>query len=228
MNLIPTLQEFSISLNFKDMILPLRLDCLKEERVIPKDWTISYLSLDTEPIKQIRFSNGISIVGRPNLLTFIEPIKINSSGMMKLPQIVNRYISVTSKAPYVSVIFNINIFVGFDPDNQKGSHEYITNFISHSQHHDIIGELEKVNIQLVYKIGLRQLILNISEVRLELPNKQTIPSILFSGKSSYKIKGSTTAEKLIHLTQVIDISDKEFEACRELVIKNFLDPRAKA
>ena len=153
MNPTPTLQEFAISLNFTGTILPLSIDSLTAEGIILQDWTVSHLSLPTDPIKQIRFSNGISIVSRPNLLTFIEPIKVNSSEMVRLPKIVSRYINVTPEAAYVNIIFDTNIFVGFAPDNPKSAYEYIKNLLSTQQHRDIVGELEKVNIQLAYKMG---------------------------------------------------------------------------
>lgn len=219
---ILTLQELAISLTTAKWqnSTPLTLAYLKERCIIPEDWIISRPPVHTEQVTQIAFTNGVSLISRPDSITFLEPLK--SSEEIRVATIAHDYSKSLPEADYQEVVIDIRSFVTFEDSDDRTAYEYIKTLLSSGDWLESNQEPVRVNINLTYTLDQRQLILSISEVRLQLLVNQMIPSVLFSGRFSYKIKGTTASERLQNLAQVIGYWERDLESYREIVNKGFL------
>lgn len=223
MKQIIVLQELAISLIVAERqnSNPLILGSLKERGIVPEDWILSRPIVSVEQVNQIAFTNGISLIIRPDSTTFLEPLRIDSSERVRVAKVACSYAENFPEANYLEVIIDIRSFVAFECNSDRAAYDYIKTLLSPHKWLESNQDPVKINISLTYNLEQRQLILSISETILELPSNQAISAVLFSGRFSYKIKGTTTLNKLENLKKIISCLEEDLESYREIVDKNF-------
>jgi hypothetical protein len=216
---ILTLQEIAISLVSKERQEELNFTNLKERGIIPDDWMISRSPSYSDGTSQMIFNNGLQIIIRSNTLTFLEPLKINSSDL-RISKATTRYIEAF-KADYQEVFIDVRSFVTFEDGDTKSAYEYIKKILSFKYRLQSSLDPSQINLSLIYDLDECQLNLKISEAKLDLPGGQVIPAVLISFKFLYRVAGHSSLERLNHLSYAINQSSKNLQIHREFLHSNF-------
>jgi hypothetical protein len=216
---ILTLQEIAISLISIEKQGLLDLADLKQKEIIPSDWCISRSPSCSEGTSQMIFSNGLQIITNPNVLTFLEPLKINSSEL-RIPRITENYIKVF-EGKYREAFTEVRSFITFEYGNTKSAHDYIKKLLSFDCQLSANLPPLQIELNLVYNLEDCRLTLKITETKLDLPGGQVIPAVLVSCKFLYGAVVGTSLRELSNLSHAVNQSNRSLEVHRQFLYKNF-------
>ncbi|HBL10815.1 MAG TPA: hypothetical protein DD379_05310 [Cyanobacteria bacterium UBA11162] len=228
MNQTLDIQEFSIVLVARNhnptLVTP---DFLRGSGVIPEDWELARPPALSTQTTQIIFKNGIKIEAQAGTISFSQAINPQSLNTIELPSLARRYSMTLPNLAYQGVGINPRRFVTFR-DGADQAHQYITETIlaRGSWQHFGIAPIQ-AGINLVYTLERCQLRLAINEARLQMPDAEAIPAVLFVGNFNYRVIGEAADERLKFLHQAIDNWQVDLETYRELIEHKFL-VRAKS
>ncbi|HEY9610682.1 hypothetical protein [Allocoleopsis sp.] len=217
------IQDFSIVLAARDhnptMINP---DFLRGSGVIPGDWELARPPVMSSQAVQIIFKNGIKIEAQPGSINFSQGIDTDSFKNIELPSLARRYAVTLPNLAYGGVGINPRRFVTFG-DRTEQAHQYITETILARGSWQNFGTAPmQAGINLVYTLERCQLRIGISEARLQIPDREAIPAILFAGNFHYELTGESAEERLKHLHQALDNWQSDFATYQELIDGKFL------
>jgi hypothetical protein len=126
---------------------------------------------------------------------------------------------------YSGLGINPRRFVTFS-DRREQAHQYITETIlSRGSWQDFGTAPVQAGINLVYTLEHCQLRLNINEARLQMPDTEAIPAVLFAGNFHYELTGESAEERLQHLHQALENWQSDFATYQELIDGKFLAGR---
>ncbi len=224
MNSTLAIQELAIVVAAKNhnptLLTP---DFLKYSGIVPADWELARTPLLSSQVAQVAFTNGISLIAQPNAITFVESLSGKASEEVKISEIARKYVETLPNIAYQSVSIHPRSFLTFEEKQEDAACNYIAStLLSSSSWQDFgIGSV-KAAVNLVYTLVGRQLNLTVNEVRLQLPEQEPVPAVLFSGNFAYEIAGDTESERLHHLYQLLENWLTDLETYRELVLQQML------
>lgn len=198
-------------------------DFLKYSGIVPAEWELARSPLLTSQVAQVAFTNGISIVAQPGTVTFSEALEAKSTEDVKIQEIARKYVQTLPHVDYQAVGINPRSFLTFEDEEEDAARQYITStLLSPGAWQELGTASMTAALNLVYPLEGRQLNLVVNEVRLQLPEQQPIPAVLFSGNFSYYMAGNTESERLTHLFQLLENWLTDLETYRELVNQRLL------
>lgn len=220
------LQDFSIVLAARDnnptMINP---DFLRGSGVIPGEWELARPPVVSSQAVQIIFKNGINIEAQPGSINFSQGIDTETVNSIELPSLARRYSVTLPNLAYRGVGINPRRFVTFG-DRPEQAHQYITETILSRDSWQYFGTaLMQAGINLVYTLEHCQLRIGISEARLQIPDREAIPAVLFAGNFHYELTGESAEKRLQQLHQALENWQSDFATYQELIDGKFLAGR---
>lgn len=220
------IQDFSIVLAAKDhnptMANP---NFLRASGVVPGEWELARPPVVSSQTVQIIFKNGIKLEAQPGTISFSQGIDTNTFKNIELPSLARRYSVTLSNLAYRGVGINPRRFVTFG-DRPEQAHQYITETIlSRGSWQDFGTAPMQAGINLVYSLEHCQLRLGINEAKLQMPDTEAIPAILFAGNFHYELTGESAEERLQHLHQALDNWQSDFATYQKLIDGKFLAGR---
>lgn len=217
------IQELSISISAQKLNpTMLSEDFLKASGIIPSDWDLNKQPVLNPNYAQVSFENGISIVTQPRTITFIEMLGTKNLKEIQLPQLVHRYVEKLPLAEYQGLSISPKSIVPLSGGNDA-ARKYITEtLLSPGPWQDFGQAPVQAGLNLLYQLEQCQLNLTINEARLQLPDKRSLPALLFSGSFNYEIPSNTEQERVNKLNQAVDKWEANLEDFREIVNQRFL------
>ncbi|HAG80644.1 MAG TPA: hypothetical protein DCL61_05620 [Cyanobacteria bacterium UBA12227] len=223
MNQTLDIQDFSIVLAARNhnptLVTP---DFLRGSGVVPGDWELARPPALSPQATQIIFKNGIKIEAQVGTISFSQGINTPNFEDLELPGMARRYATTLPNLEYRGVGINPRRFVAFG-DGSDQAHKYITETIlSHGSWQEFGTASIQATINLIYTLEHCQLRLGINEARLQSPDRDAIPAVVFTGNFHYDVAGESAEERLKLLHQILDNSQKDFLTYRELIDSKFL------
>lgn len=224
MNQAVDIQDFSIVLAARShnpaLLTP---DFLRGSGVVPGEWELARPPVVSSQAAQIIFTNGIKIEAQAGTISFFQGM--DSQDWFKnieIPSIARRYAATLPNLDYQGVGINPRRFVTFE-DRAENAHQYLTEMLlSRGSWQDFGIAPLQVGMNLVYTLERCQLRLNINEVRLQFPDREAVPALLFAGNFTYGIAGDSAEGRLKHLHQVIENWQSDVATYQELIDCRFL------
>ncbi len=103
-----SLQEFAIVIVAKSHNPSiLNPDFLAHNKIVPKNWELAESPISTEPLAQVKYVQGVSIVAQFEKLIFSEIVGSKSPGNFRVPNIAKKYTEVLPHVDYTAVGINI-------------------------------------------------------------------------------------------------------------------------
>ena len=219
------IEEISIIIAAKDLTpTMMSQDFLKFSGIIPKEWELAQQPVLNPNYAQLNFTSGININAQPRTITISQSLGNKKLEELDVAAVASKYIEKLPHAEYMGLSCSPKILIPF-PTAPETVRNYITGTLLGSGSWKKIGRAPiQAGINLMYILDRCQLTMNISEARLQQPQKQPITAILFSGNFNYNINPQD--EKSDRVTQIsgyIENWKSDFEEFRKIVNEKFLD-----
>jgi hypothetical protein len=214
-------QEVSIVVAAQQSPALLREDMLKLSGVIPNDWQLSRPPLNSEQMSQLLFTNGCSLAAQPDRLMFLEVMGPKDPEQVQIGAIAYKYIQTLKAATYRAVGINFRSYVAY-PDSPTAADEYICQrLLQPGSWQQWQGKPAQAGLNLLYELERCQLTLAINSATIQQA-ETPLPILLFSGNFNYEISSQPSDRHLPTMGAIIDNWITDFDAFRDLLLKEFL------
>ena len=216
------IEELSLIIAAQDLTpTMMSLDFLKFSGIIPKEWELSQQPVCNPNYAQLNFTNGLGITAQPRTVTISESLGSKSLEELSIATVANNYIAKLPHAEYVGFSISPKILIPF-PNAPETARQFISGSLLGSGTWKNLGRVPvQAAISLMYVLERCQLTLNVSEARLQQPDKSAITAMLFAGNFSYSI--NTTGERLEQMQNCLNNWQSDLLEFREIVNQKFLD-----
>jgi hypothetical protein len=217
------IQELSIVIAVKGLNPTiLNPDFLTYSGIVPTEWELARPPVLSTRFTQIIFQGGITIAAQPGSITFSESLNTKKVNEITVATLAHKYVETMPNAEYQAVSISPKRIVTFD-DQVNGAHKYITETLLSSGSWQQIGNTPvQASVNLGYSFDHCRFVLNITENRLQLPDGEPIPAILFAGNFNYEINAEDVAARTNQLSQAIGNWQADLETYRNLLGTKFL------
>jgi len=227
------IEEISIIIAAQDLTpTMMSQDFLKFSGIIPKEWELAQQPVLNPNFAQLNFTNGVNINAQPRTITISESLGDKKLAALNVATVAGKYLEKLPHAEYVGLSCSPKILIPF-PTAPGTVRKYITQTLLGSGSWKNIGKAPvQAGINLMYLLDRCQLTMNISEARLQQPQKQPITAILFSGNFNYNVspkdeKADQTnpqpGDRLTQVNSFLENWSTDFEEFRTIVHQKFLD-----
>ncbi len=219
------IEEISIIIAAQDLTpTMLSQDFLKFSGIIPKEWELSQQPVLNPNFAKLNFTNGININAQPGTITLSESLGNKQLEQLNLAAVASKYIEKLPHAEYMGLSCSPKILIPFPTAPQTVRH-YITGTLLGSGPWKKIGRVPvQAGINLMYILDRCQLTMNISEARLQQPQKQPITAILFAGNFNYNVNPKDNqSDRLTQINTFLQNWKTDFEEFRTIVSQKFLE-----
>ncbi len=197
----------------------LTVDFLMGSGVVPADWELARPAVLSNNAAQVMFNNGVSILAQPGSVTFSQAMSETTE--LAMPAMASRYVGVLPNLDYQAVGINPRRFVTFD--QLDGAHQFMTETLLAPGAWQAIGTAPmQAAVNLMYTLEGRVLRLNINEARLQPPEGEAIPAVLFAANFHYELAAASGQERVRILRQRIDHWQDDLHAFHDIVDHKFL------
>ncbi|NEQ97091.1 MAG: hypothetical protein F6K30_10260 [Cyanothece sp. SIO2G6] len=198
----------------------LNADFLRYSGIVTEEMELAKEPIYTNQLIQISYTNGLVMTAQPNRIVFSELLQDKTPDAMTAPAIARKLVETLPKLAYQAVGINPRGYIPVEP-------EVATQFVS--RHLLAQGAWQKfgnkpmkASVNYSYSLEQGQLNLSVSEASLQLPDKETMPVVLFSGNIDH-ILDEYEENKLGILIEFIDGWQQDLNLYTELVNTYFLD-----
>ena len=220
MTTAPKLQELSIVLAVPNhnptLLTP---DFLAGSGIIPTDWQLARSPVLGTRSSQVSFTSGVNVMAQVGSVTFSEGIGVKAVEELNIAAIASQYARTLPNLDYQAVGINPKHFMTFE-QQPDGARQYISALLAPGAWHQIGKTSAQATLTLIYPGDKRQLRLSITEARLQAPEQEPIPTVLFAGNFNYPLSGETAA-RLESLDQAIGHWQADLELFQKLIATKF-------
>lgn len=223
------IEEISIIIAASDLTpAMMSQEFLKFSGIIPKEWKFSQQPILKPNFAQLSFSNGVSLTAQPRTITISESLGTKKLEELAVPTVASQYIQKLPHAEYLGLSLSPKILIPF-PNAPQSAQQYINSNLLGSGPWKKIGRVPvQANINLMYLLERCQLTMNISEARLQQPQKQQLIALLFAGNFNYNVNlGENQENKVTQITRFLDNWQTDIKEFREIVNQKFLEPDSR-
>jgi hypothetical protein len=199
----------------------LNLDFLVASDLIPPEWKLAQQPIVDGNKAQLSFENGVNLMARRGAITFAQPIAQSNLEAVLLPQIAERYVHKLPAAGYQMLSINPRSLYPLGEEENAARNYISENLIAPTLAAAARDTLKSASVNLIYQLEDSTLTLNISPARLEGPKQPAIGAVFFSGNFNYSLANYSSAERLSHLSQLINGWSNAWEKYQQLLAENF-------
>lgn len=222
------IEEIGFSLvgnNLNPMMLT--YEFLTSSGIVPRDWELAKQPVTSQRMSQINFQNNIAIAAQPGAVNFVEAIAGKKLQDLQAANLVLEYVDKLPHAEYQRIGINPKIIVPLSDTDLNAAKNFIVEVLLGSGNWKNFGQgLLQAGINLSYQLDHGILNLSVNEAKVQLPNKLTISSLLFSGNFNYELPGDDDQNKVNILKQQVSLWQENFTTFREIVKQKFLQQAA--
>jgi hypothetical protein len=196
-------------------------DFLKYNDIVPKEWELEGPPLCVEPVSQVKFKNGISIIAQLNKLIFVEPTDASSPDQAGAPRIARKYLETLPHVDYRAIGINIRGHVKLD--GEETIRKYLAEtLVSPGPWREFGKAPLRAEIKFKYTLEKCECNLTVEEAPFEASGAKAIPVVAFSANFHHEVGGNTKEERLSNLYQIIETWQNDLNTYRELINEKFI------
>ena len=219
---IDEIQEITITVAAKNLTpTMLSEDFLKFSGIIPSDWELAKEPTMNPNYAQLTFQNGLTMVAQPGLLTFTEPIRA-AIQELQAPQVARQYVLKLPHAQYQALNLTPKILVPLSGDPEAARDYIAQTLLAPGPWQEVERVPVRAGISLMYPLERCQLTININEARIQPPNQEAIPALLFAGNFGYQVAEEDPHERLSQLEQHLEQWQTDWQSFKDIVNQRFL------
>ena len=200
----------------------LNLSFLHSSGIVPSDWQLTKQPIVKAKSVQLSFTNGLHIIAQPGMITFLEALEnqelVPDSSKANAPKVARRFVEHLPVAKYQGLSVNLKSLHLLAGDTDIASRHIIDHFLQQEACSNSGYTPVSAALNLVYQLEQRQLILGINEAKVQQKDVENmLPALLFSGSFNYILDADLEAEKLSHLSQLIDNWHQDLAVYQQII-----------
>ncbi len=226
---IREIQELAIAISAKNLNpTMLSQEFLKQTGIVPNQWELAKKPVLGQNLSQVTFQNGVSIVAQPRTITFMESLGTKQPNELNIPKVARQYVEKLPNTDYQGLSITPKTLVPF-PGKNEGARNFITKtLLSPGPWQDYGNTPVQAGLNLLYQLDRCQFSVSINEAKLQMPDKSSIPALLFAGNFNYNVGGESPQEIIEKLKKGIDDWQSDLNAFQEMVNQRFLAQQKQA
>jgi len=195
---------------------------LKFSGIIPNEWELARQPMVGKAGAQLVFKNGVSLVAQPRSVTFLEGLNDKTLEAIAIAKLAQTFIQKLPNADYQGVTVSPKCLIPL-PDQTDGARKFITGtLLAPGPWQDFGKAPVQAGIDLLYQFEGCQLNLKINQAVLQIPDRQPVSALLFSGNFNYRLDNPEPTERLKVASQYLDAWQSDMETFIGIVHERFL------
>ncbi|MEY2833500.1 MAG: hypothetical protein RLZZ574_2759 [Cyanobacteriota bacterium] len=180
------LQQLSLSL-IASNYNPARItpDFLIASGIIPQEWQLASKPVVADQAVQLKFSNGLSIIAKPGMITFSEAIPTSSLEEMEFAKVAIRYLESLPAADYQLLKISPMSLYNLGSEADTVRELIVEALLAPAPWHSFGYSPMKAAVNLIYELERCQLSLMVDEARFQQGENEAVPGLLFAGEFIY-------------------------------------------
>jgi hypothetical protein len=192
-------------------------DFLRYSGIIPQDWELSRQPVRTQQAAQVSYQNGISILAYADRTVFVETLSDKIPEGIELPSIAQRYSKVLRNLEFRAVGINFRGHVLF-PGTENSAHHYLCNGLLNPGGWQNVGTAPmRAGLNLIYTLERNTLNLSVQEAKLQLPEKESVPVVIFGANFETPIASDSAVEQQTQLHEALQSWHLDLASYRQVV-----------
>jgi hypothetical protein len=198
---------------------------LKFSGIIPNDWELARQPVVGKAGTQLVFKNGVSLVAQPQSVTFLEGINDKGIEAIAIAQIAQTFLDKLPNADYQGVTISPKTLIPL-PDQADGARKFISGtLLAPGPWQDFGKSPVQASIDLLYQFEGCQLTLKVNQAVLQIPDRQPVSALLFSGNFNYRLNNPNPKERIQVATQYLAAWQSDLETFLGIVHERFLSQK---
>ncbi|MFH1115978.1 MAG: hypothetical protein V1792_18860 [Pseudomonadota bacterium] len=178
-------------------------DFLKLNGIAEADWQLAQAPVCVEPLAQVQYTNGISVLAEPQKIVFAQAGETLSQENIIIVKMARQYIEAVPHVDYTGIGINPKGDVGFR--TEEGPRRYIMERLIARGPWQEYGEAPvKGSATFIFQLGKARVFLAVQEATRRNPKGTGAPVIVFSGNFHYDLAAVPRNGMLETLTGVLD------------------------
>lgn len=195
-------------------------DFLKSNGIVPDEWQLAAPPVCVDPLAQVIFQNGVSVVAQFDKVIFSKPFALGKVEPVETPRIARKYLETLPHVDYWAIGINPKGHVVFDDEGAPA--RFLTaNFLAPGPWQEFGNTPVKSAVKLVYTLEKSELNLTIDPTTLESDGKRS-PILLFSGNFHRNLSGDTKDERRCCALEVIGNWKADLDTFQSLISERIL------
>ncbi len=195
---------------------------LKASGIVPTDWALNKEPVLSPNYAQVSFQNGVTILAQPRTITFLEMLGTKELKELIIAGVAHRYLEKLPYSEYQGISISPKSVVPLSGSPDANRKFMTSTILAPGSWQDFGIAPLQASVNLLYQLEHCQLSLTINEARIELPDRQNVPALLFSGNFNYTVKTNNQEERLKILNRAVDDWQVDLQTFREIVHERFL------
>lgn len=198
---------------------------LKFSGIIPSDWELARQPVVNQAAAQLVFKNGASLLAQPRSVTFLEGINDKPVEAIAIAKLAQIFLEKLPNADYQGVTISPKTLIPL-PDQADGARKFITGtLLSPGPWQDFGKAPMQAGIDLLYEFEGCQLNLKVNQAVLQIPDRQPVSALLFSGNFNYRLTNPNPQERIKVASQYLAAWQSDVETFNSMVNDRFLAQR---
>ncbi|MFM1841939.1 MAG: hypothetical protein RLZZ490_675, partial [Cyanobacteriota bacterium] len=171
---------------------------------------------------QLVFKNGVSLVAQPRSVTFLEGMNDKAIGAIAVAQLAQTFLEKLPNADYQGVTISPKTLIPL-PDQADGARKFITGTLLSPGPWQEFGKAPmQAGIDLLYQFEGCQLNLKVNQAVLQIPDRQPVSALLFSGNFNYRLNNPDPQARIKVANQYLAAWQSDLETFSGIVHERFL------
>lgn len=194
--------------------------------IIPEAWELAEQPVRNPQGAQVSFQNGINIIAYPNQTTFVESLQNKAEADIQIASVAQRYTEILRNMDYQAVGINFRGLITF-PGSREGAHEYLFNTLLAPGSWQQQGNAPvRAGLNLMYTFEDNRLNLGIQEAALQLPEKEQVPILMFTGNFEADLRTIESTNRLARVQQLVGNWPQNLQTY-QTVVQQFITPSSE-
>lgn len=198
---------------------------LKFSGIIPNEWELARQPVVGKAGAQLVFKNGVSLVAQPRSITFLEGMNDKTVEAIAIAQIAQTFLEKLPNADYQGITISPKTLIPL-PDQADGARKFITGtLLAPGPWQDFGKSPVQASVDLLYQFEGCQLNLKVNQAVLQIPDRQPVSALLFSGNFNYRLNNPDAKERIKVANQYLAAWQSDFETFAGIINERFLAQR---
>ena len=177
-------------------------DFLRFNEIVPKEWELETPPLCLEPVAQVAYQNGVTIIAQPQRVSFSQSIT-NEGKDLRIPAIATKYAAVLPHVNYTAVGINPTGHIDFGEDAEETRRFVMNKFLQQAEWLNFGKGPARASIKLTLPLDKWLFNISVEEGLVQMPGRKSSRVVVFAGNFHADVRGESANERVKVLQQYL-------------------------
>lgn len=199
----------------------LNLDFLRYSNIISEDWELAKPPIYGKQTVQLQFKNGVSILGQPQRLVFLEKVGNRVIANLLVPEVAYQCIEALPNLDYQGLGLKPRGYVEHGSDKQ-----ILQRLLVRGDWQTLGNNPMQPSLRLIYFLEDGKLNVEINNAKSQRKGSEPSSATFFSGSFDYQVTDKSSNEKLTSLQNRLKGWQSTLQFYQDFISNKFLQAKA--